>query len=478
MRFNNKGLAMPMIIMILAIIMIICTVAFIVAENQTLSVSNTKVDEDALHIAEAGYYRYLWYMNDNSEFYKVTTKITDEFDPEEFYTSANPVWNGYPKKYKVTEYKDGGKTLGYYQIEIKPPTTAEPVVTIISTGWSASDSTQKRAIEVKIHKREFTNYVDFSGDMKTPDGDNLYWGNGEQARGPVFTNGTLRTDGVPVFHDNVTYVTGKDFRNGSPSFLKSGQPTTGTALAFPTSNSELVYWADAARGGYKYTNRTCIYMDGSTLYIRNVNTSNDDKITRMLPSSGVIHVNGDVFISGKLDGRLTVVAEGNIFITWKDPTNFSYSSATATGGITYSNQNIPTNSAITFANPCDDMLGLVANGTILINTRYWPKQNSNSFNSVSAASSNIKVQAAIFGLSNNSYYGVDNYTNLGNMGYIYFTGSKISGRIGATYQIGGGNSIRGYREDNSFDYRMLYEMPPHFLEPVNSGWEVKEWNEK
>lgn len=482
---SEKGLALPAIIIIISILLIVITSALYVASNQTIAVDRTNTSEDALHIAEAGYYKYLWQLNDNSDFYKSADKLVDEFDPLEFYSGleagTRSDWAGYPKKYKATEHKNGSQVVGYYQIEIVPPSAKKPVVTIKSTGWTPDSPGIKRAIEVKVHKRQFTNYMDFTGDMRDASNNKIYWGNGEQARGPVFTNGTLRTSGTPVFHDNVTYCVGIESTGGTPDFRKEGQPVKGTPLGFPASNSNITEWAKSTNGGYQYSGRTCILLNGNELKIRNINVNSDEIVARPLPASGVIHVDGTLFISGVLDGRLSIVTEENIYITGKDPTNLVYSNAALTGGITYANSNIPTSASTEISGQSDDLLGLISSGNILINTRYWPQlRNGSTQQSVNSAIKDIKIQAAIFGLSANSYYGVDRYQDLDNMGFIKFTGSKITNKVGATYQSStgwGGETISGYREDNSFDYRMAYETPPHFLEPTNSGWEVKEWNE-
>lgn len=476
---NRKGLALPMVIIIVAIVMILCTAAIFVVNNQQTSVSNSRITEDALHIAEAGYYKYLWYLNDNSDFYKATV-AGNEFKPTSTYTeSDNKLWAGYPKEYAPIEYKSGNAVVGFYQISIVPPSGQQPVLTVTSTGWTADDADHKRILEVKIHKRLFTDYLDFSGDSKTPDGDPVYWGDETVVYGPVFTNGILRTNGTPEFNDEVTYVEGTEYKNGKPIFKKAGQPQKGTPLVFPSSNKDLVYWAAPAKGGYEYNGRTCIYLDNNKLQIRNVNTNSDGIAERILPTSGVIHINGDLFISGILDGRLTIVTEGDIFITGKDPTNFNFKSAQEKiHGIIYAaSWNSPDK---TFTSSCDDMLGMISNKRILIDTRYWPVQGSNSSKydkNGGYAVKNMYLQAAIMGLSSDSYYGVDEYSDLNDMGTLFFAGSKIFNRIGATY-TGTGNNVHGYRGSHAFDYRLIYQTPPHFIEPANAGWEVKEWKEK
>jgi hypothetical protein len=56
---------------------------------------------------------------------------------------------------------------------------------------------------------------------------------------------------------------------------------------------------------------------------------------------------------------------------------------------------------------------------------------------------------------------------------IKYIGSRILRYPSAT----GFTNGSGYSSDNQFDYRMSYDAPPHFTEPVNSGWEVQSWRE-
>jgi hypothetical protein len=249
-------------------------------------------------------------------------------------------------------------------------------------------------------------------------------------------------------------------------------------LIFPESNKSLAYWGEEVNGGYKYEGRTCILLDNSVLHIRNVKINKNEKQELDLPRSSVIYIKGDLYISGVLDGRLTILVEGNIYISRRDPTNYDYKNAGYTGGIKYANSNIPTLAEENPINPSDDMLGLVSNGNIYVHSNGWPVKNEKIDTKYwdSNSTKNITIHAALFGYSTKSCYGVQDYNNLGNMGRIYFTGSQVFSKMGATYTTSG-SRIYGYKEDNTFDLRMRYDAPPHFLEPKNSGWEVKSWRQ-
>lgn len=484
---NSKGVVMPTIIIIIAIVTLLSISAIFVIDNQTLAVSRTKIGEDAIHIAEAGYNYYLWHLNDDTQFYRIGLDKDGKLVPETYYTEAeNDLWVDFPKEYEPVEYASAGKVVGYYRLHIVPPSIGEPVVTIRSTGWTTEKADNKKTIEVKVHKKLFTNYVCFAGDMSTPSGTLLYWGDGEEVRGPFHTNGNLLTTGRPIFHDDVCFVKIWN-RGGNPDFKKPGQPQKVESLIFPESNKSLAYWGEEVNGGYKYEGRTCVLLDNSTLHIRNVKINNNEKQELDLPPSSVIYIKGDLYISGVLDGRLTILVEGNIYITRRDPTDYNYNNAKYTGGIEYANTNIPTLTEENPIDPSDDMLGLVSNGNIYVHSYGWPKWGKawpwskegeyidTSYRD-SSSTKNITIHAALFGYSTKSCYGVQDYNNLGNMGRIYFTGSQVFSKMGATYTTSG-SRIYGYKEDNTFDLRMRYDAPPHFLEPKNSGWEVKSWRQ-
>ena len=475
---NSKGIVMQTVMIIVVIIFILTISALFIIDNQTFAVSKTKASEDAIHIAEAGYNYYLWQLNDDTQFYRTGLDKGGKLVPENYYiVSDNPLWDNFPKDYKPISYISAGRLVGYYKLHIIPPTTDEPVVTIQSTGWMAAAPDNKKTIEVKLHKKLFTNYVSFSGTMSGING-NVSWGDGEQIRGPYYTNGTLRTTGSPVFHGPVAYVERWEKTGSGTPVFKAGNPQKVEPMIFPSTNSNLAYWGEEINGGYKYQGRTCILLDNDMLSIRNVNIDSEAIVRRPLPDSSVIYIKGDLYISGVIDGRLTILVEGDIYITRRDPTNYSFNSAEYTGGIKYKNQNIPKLGDEHPTNPSDDILGLVSNGTIYVHSYGWPKKGGIQNVWDTSTNKNITINAALFGYSSTSYYTVQNFSSLDNMGFIYFTGSQVFSKMGATYTTSFFGGVNGYKEDNTFDYRMHYDAPPHFLEPQNSGWEVKSWRQR
>lgn len=487
---------MPVAIMIVAIVFLFAATLLTLNENLTRNVS-LKIDtEDALQIAEAGYNHYMYYLNQDSTFYQNKDGISVKngsvevgFKPSEFDS------DDYPLKYEPTAYMRGSDIIGYYEIRLIQPNVEEDL-TVISTGYTFDKENIKRTVSVKIHQRSFANYVDFSDQS----GD-VYWTTRDEAYGPVFCNGDLNIKGDPIFHDEVIIGGRINRESGNPQYDTPPKQNYRPLMTFPITNDEIELWGKSSEGLY-FEGRTCIFINDDELVIRNKKTDSrgnvisDDVKTMGLPDCGVIFVNdgvgdnkGNVFISGKLDGRLTVYAKGNIFITGKNPTVEDPSRVVPninsnTGGIIYKDTNIPDKDS-TGKSFSDDMLGLIAEGDIIIATRSWPDSSSKGYTKDSRDESNIAVKnITVYGALMTNQAGkqikVEDYDDIDPKGNFTVYGSKIQnavrGAVG-TFNNSNYSLISGYSKVNYFDYRFKNQTPPHFITPANSGWEVKAWDE-
>jgi hypothetical protein len=122
-------------------------------------------------------------------------------------------------------------------------------------------------------------------------------------------------------------------------------------------------------------------LDGDSIKIRNKDNSTVQVIKDL--KNGVIYVDGNTgdkkwdlstgnaFVSGKLNGRLTIAASNDIYITGYDPTKLEWSEAknNLTGGITYYDTTFDGQGNV--VSNGDDMLGLVANKYIFILHYGW-----------------------------------------------------------------------------------------------------------
>ena len=208
----------------------------------------------------------------------------------------------------------------------------------------------------------------------------VWWTTDDEVKGPFHTNGTLYIKGRPIFHDRVTYSKEiKHYPTGTndPDY-RMGPPEQVEPLVFPATNQQLKNLAKY--GGYYFEGRTCIMLDGNAIRIRNKNNS-VQVITDL--KNGVIYVDGNVsdttskwnqnlgnvFVSGKLNGRLTIAASNNIYITGYDPTILEWRNRQQTGGITYQDTTFDEKGYV--VNDGDDMLGLIAGEYIRILHYGW-----------------------------------------------------------------------------------------------------------
>jgi type II secretory pathway pseudopilin PulG len=476
-HLSERGMALPLVLMVIAVITILGLAAVWLVGEQEAMTTRFAERESALAIAEAGINEYLWHLNKDSKFYTQDQDFVGADDQ--------------PRVHKFQN--------GCYQLRITSPDIDHPVVTIRSTGWLNRAPSYRRTIEACVHKRQFAQHIFLSHQEKTPPPnlETVWWTTGDEVWGPLHTNGDLNLSGNPHFHDVVTYSGKLNLERNSKPQYDQGVPEKTAQLTFPASNSQLK--TQARYNGYYYSGRTCILLEGNQLHIwnkkRNEERNEDGSETRPLPPNGVIYVDGNlpknteqskwcldtgnVFVSGQLDGQLTIAAAGDIYITGKDPTNFDYNKAGETGGIKYTNSNVKGGEGMSY-----DMLGLVAGRYVRILHHYWPSDKKhrqhpyydNSERVRDVAPQAITIHAAIFALE--GAFEFEDYCNSKCKGDITLMGSitqKYRGAVG-TFQHGGGR-ISGYTKKYTHDPRMRYDTPPHFLEPINAGWEIKEWRE-
>lgn len=342
----------------------------------------------------------------------------------------------------------------------------------------------------------------------------LYFTQFDQVNGPLHTNDTLKTNsstaGWPRFLGPVSTA-----NPTSPFYQRTGSLPTFSGgiqnrpnIAMPTSNTQMQALATA--NGCMFTGPTRIWLTSNgKMRVRSPLT----KVTRPgctpsvtvdmnLPPNGVIYVqgvptaptdpnygtqcntsgyypnlntsapappnirpagditqygcrDGDVFIQGTLKGQLTVAAMNRIIVT----NNLVYSDAVAP------NYN-------TIAATSTDVLGLVPNNSVEI---YHPVNNSDT--NLAGAITNVKLNAALLAIQHSVF--VPNHTEGSQLGTLTILGAmaqRFRGPVGQ-FNTSTGGIISGYGKGYVYDSRLKVIAPPYFLDPVNSGWQVKNFAE-
>ena len=454
-RISNKGSALPAVLLVMVIVMTLATVVVKLVTQQTKEEIYYETDAGALQAAESGLNKYLWHLNKEGSSIDMNTVIT--------YPEDNPI-----AAYRLVSITDG-----------------ESIKTVQSTGWLLSDSTVTRTIEVTYQKRSFTQYIYFSDE----DPDGIWWTTYDNCYGPYHTNTKLSSKGHPNFWGKVTTVDGFEYYSNpssdAPNF-HMGYQQLASKIDMPTNNSKLMSYGMSSEG-YYYEGRTSILLNtNGTITVWNPNYTPAIK-TLPLPDNGVIYVNeksgtnysdkfdkdnGNVFISGVLDGRLTVAAKHDIYITGYDPTVSNLNSASVTNGITYKDTmfSLNTSSGVLTVNETGgsdegDMLGLIADYNVAVLTQGWFTGSSDA----NSSRQYFNIYAAIMAINGKFINSVfmnssPSVASPNTPGILTVRGAIIQNIRGAVgyFNSSSGVTSSGYTKNYAHDIRMSYDSPPHF----------------
>lgn len=238
-----------------------------------------------------------------------------------------------------------------------------------------------------------------------------------------------------------------------------------------------------------------IYVDGAT--------TGGSTGTSFAESKFAINL-GNVYLFGQLSGRLTIAAANNIYITahnpcdWKRP-SWDSSWYASNPGVTYSNttftqvfENGAWSHTEVGGNSGKDLLGLVASNYVNVMHYNWPSQYdevrftgdlfgilapdnycwtfANSGIPIDHAPDNIFIQAAVYAQDQSFGFEAADIGSEKDTCYVV-------GAIAQKYRGQQGGFLDGYIKNYSHDPRLLYDAPPHFPNPANSGWQSSRWDE-
>jgi len=87
----------------------------------------------------------------------------------------------------------------------------------------------------------------------------------------------------------------------------------------------------------------------------------------------------------------------------------------------------------------------------------------------------ITIHAALFSLNHSfTFERYDRPPQKGTITILGSIGQRYRGPVG-TFR--GNNIVSGYSKDYNYDQRMQYDEPPHFIEPLNTGFYISNWEE-
>ena len=368
---------------------------------------------------------------------------------------------------------------GTYTVSITPDpmnsSLERPEYTILSTGHAGG---QSRTLELRVKLQLLTDFLYFTDREHEPGHEAPIWfHSADLIDGPVFTNDQIGIQGDPTFsyevmsayggpgdpnpsHDPLfVYYNGDQFNNIESS-LPSNPPhdhpefmggyDLGTSFVDYPDHGITYDIADIARdGGIALTGTYEIVLGrphtvtGEPLYgyvsYRRPGTGAQGWTDVPISSfNGVFYVNGSFSVRGILDGALTLVTNGSI---WIDD-NIRYRDSDASGP----------------REGCDDVLGLVAGTDIEVTES---ERNMND----------CEIHAAMIALDN--CFRAENWNTRPLSGMLTVHGSIIQsyrGAVGTSVVVEGEEVIlTGFSKDYHYDWRLREMSPPYFGEFFKAG---------
>ncbi|MCK9379181.1 MAG: pilus assembly PilX N-terminal domain-containing protein [Candidatus Moranbacteria bacterium] len=329
---SKKGSALVYILIIMSAVMIILTsmIQFVVAQLKYSQYEARR--EESLQIAEAGIYFYRWYLA-----HEVEGKTAYQVD--DFWQNQNPL--GVDSPYEQ-DYKDPqGGVIGRYSVEVTPPDPNSTIVVVQSTGWTIKDAGSPRTVRVRFRRPSWSEYLVLSNAS-------VRFGDGTETFGLLHSNGGIRFDGIAhniVSSSQETYVDpdtgitrpgvwtawtdeyntnmGGDVFQAGTEFPVAEEDFNGVsadlALMKSAANSGIngsIYFGHSGQGQHiilkdngTFDSRTVSQYDSFTNVIK---TYAGGWSTHNIPNNGVIFVENNVWLEGKIDNKRVTVAAADI----------------------------------------------------------------------------------------------------------------------------------------------------------------------
>ena len=281
---------------------------------------------------------------------------------------------------------------------------------------------------------------------------NVFWITKDTVWGRVHSNGALHINGSPVFMQKATTSKGFDPPKvgvgTNKAIFKDGYETGIAPITFPTDLSQLL--TASTSGGRKYTGDIYVTLSPGTAadndgkaYVRSGNTSSGAIIDSIdlsdLSFNGVLLGTGRVNVEGKLDGRLSIASQTNVWIQ---------------NDIRYERD--------PQAGLSNDLLGLIAEKNVIVADN-------------AANNSNCEIHASIF-CRDGSFF-AENYNTRPVGGELKILGSVVQNERGAVGTFSGSTLKSGFSKRYRYDDRLSNESvrPPYYPGFFTTTYAISSW---
>ncbi len=507
---DESGFTLLVTLGVMLVASLLMTAAFVASESDIQLTHNDVNAKKAYYAAQAGISNYAFHLNADFNYWTYCTGGA---------AASNKSLNLYGST--ANKVSVPGASEEQYAIQLLSASTAPvadkkcdpaaPVATMIQTGGinggtfriesTGYSGKEERTILATFAHTSFLNFLYYTKyetldpvtyspvkpecatfyEKRPGSCSTIEFVNADVLKGPVYTEDTASICSTPTFgrgpEDNIEFmggsVSGGSGCTNSAKYLGTLVPEKEVvAVEPPPSNTSL-----KAIAGTKYTGKTIIILEGETMTVTNKGKTEKGVA---FPANGVIYVSnescaktytpynpsytedtacGNVYVSGKYTGSLTIGAENDIVIN---------------GNLTPPlEKGEPTTNAV---------LGLIANNFVRI---YHPVSQSgvkntatecNAANLTAAEDPNKlggtmlspEIYAAI--LAVNHSFIVDNFRCGKPLEKLTVFGAIAQIFRGTVGTHSGEAVASGYSKNYGYDDRLQVESPPYFLNPVTADW--------
>ncbi len=425
---RRRGSALVPVLAIVAAVLLIGVAIFILGHSEGDIVEHSVDDSRAFYIAEGGLERMRGWLGEFHSDDATGDPLGKKFEDQ--------LLGGGTYTVEVTSDVSGGSWPGAYWV--------------VSTGYVDNVVRQVRAAMVAETFARYQVFVEKAGWV--------WFRTGERFEGPVHVNHNLQIDGDPWFGGPVTAGGGLTEKAGSNPVFEMGYELHVANIPLPDDSYVTDTIKPAAMSGglplpalvgkeAKYLIELDHFGPGllgwqSYGKVGGVYVTSPWELEDLSTLNGAIWSAEPIRIWGTLDGQVTIGVEGNIEII---------------DDVLY--DGVPPGS--TPPPDCDDVLGLIADGDIVI-AYVFPNYNDCMFYGVAMAlEKSIKAE---------------DYQHHSPRGVMEMHGGLI-----ADYSIhlgqydNDGNLLSGYVRDYNWDSRMLTMPPPFF--PLTGRYLIISWEE-
>ena len=369
-------------------------------------------------------------------------------------------------------------------------TSLGPPVRMLTSTGSFMGVDQIVKVKLMRDQTSLAKYAWFIPSVSTGSKPQKPWITGDSVWGGFHSNQFLVVNGDPVFFGRVTTLKGIQATPGSnPQFL--GGYAEGISVSWEM-NKKLDIQKEAAIEGQS-EGGTCYFdnkidnlwltfnSDGTVTYRTDTKNSGGDSskysapvtipLGQMAPN-GIIYVNsGDIYMSGVLNGKVTVVADGasgwggpgNVYLVGDMVNNIDPMIPNGSGGYTVNPASLDEN-----GDPLD-MMGIIARNNITIATSVESGGWANN-----VTDPDINIDGGIICLDGG--FTVQNLNSMpGPRGNINLQGSMVASKEESVANFDGLNITQGYNRHVIFDERFAIGPPTWF--PYLTYYRVISWLE-